>query len=173
MTDRNIWFISDTHFGHRNIIGYCRQQFSSLQEMEETIIERWNQAVKPHDLVYHLGDFAWTTKDAIRVRPMLNGTIRLVAGNHDDIPGLAASGMFQRISLWRQFREQRFTATHIPLRADQLRHGRANLHGHVHGATDELERVHRDVSCESIDFRPVHFDDIAAWAAAVNEETER
>ena len=170
--NRDVWFISDTHFGHKNIISYCRPQFAGIDEMEAAIIYRWNQTIKPHDLVYHLGDFAWTARDAIRVRQFLNGTIRLIVGNHDDIPSLAAAGLFQKIELWRQFREHGFTASHIPLRSDQLRHGKANLHGHVHGAVEGLEPFHRDVSCESIDFRPVHLEDVAAWATNVNQQVE-
>lgn len=166
MTTRDIWFISDTHFGHENIVGYCRPHFSSVEEMETTIIDNWNAEVKPQDLVYHLGDFAWKTSDAKRVRPLLNGSIRLIVGNHDDIPGLAAAGLFQRIYLWKQFRDLGFTASHIPMRLDQLRHGAKNLHGHVHGDLTGLEDFHRDMSVESIGFKPVHCDEIARWAAA-------
>lgn len=164
---REIWFTSDTHFGHNNIIEYCRPGFASIDEMEDCIVTRWNETVGSQDLVYHLGDFAWRPSDAVRVRPKLKGTIRLIVGNHDDVPSLAAAGLFQRIALWRQFREIGMTASHIPMRADQLRHGGANLHGHVHGSLDGLEPFHRDVSVESTDFRPVNFDDVAAWAVAV------
>ncbi len=163
---RDIWFISDTHFGHNNIIKYCRQQFESLADMEGNIIALWNETVKPQDLVYHLGDFAWKTEDAKRVRPMLNGSIRLIVGNHDDIPALSAAGLFQRIYLWRQFRDEGFTASHIPMRHDQLRHGSMNLHGHVHGNLDGLESFHRDMSVESIGYTPVHFDEVTSWAKA-------
>lgn len=166
MTTRDIWFISDTHFGHRNIITYCRPHFSSLDEMEAALIENWNSAVKPQDLVYHLGDFAWKASDAERVRPLLNGSIRLVVGNHDDIKGYAAAGLFQRIDMWRQFRDHNFTASHVPMRFDQLRHSRFNLHGHVHGDLSGLEAFHRDVSVESTNYRPVHWDDVAVWARA-------
>ncbi len=163
---RDIWFISDTHFGHRNIISYCRPQFESLEQMESDLIDNWNDNVKPQDLVYHLGDFAWKASDAIRVRPKLNGTIRLVVGNHDDITAYAKAGIFQRISMWRQFRDHNFTASHLPMRADQLRYGAFNLHGHVHGKTDGLEWFHRDVSVESIRFTPLHFDEVAARTTA-------
>ena len=165
---RDVWFISDTHFGHANIIKYCRSQFASLADMEGHIIALWNETVKPQDLVYHLGDFAWKTEDAKRVRPLLNGSIRLIVGNHDDIPSLASAGLFQRIYLWRQFREEGFTASHIPMRRDQLRHGTMNLHGHVHGDLDGLESFHRDMSVESIGYTPIHFDDVAAWAKAAS-----
>lgn len=164
MTTRDVWFISDTHFGHNNIITYCRPQFSSVEEMEDSIITNWNAAIRPQDLVYHLGDFGWKTSDAKRVRPLLNGAIRLIVGNHDDIPSLAAAGLFQRIYLWKQFPDEGFTASHIPMRFNQLRHSAKNLHGHVHGNLDGLEDFHRDISVESTGFAPVHFDDIALWA---------
>ncbi|MBY3333775.1 phosphoesterase [Rhizobium laguerreae] len=164
MTTRDVWFISDTHFGHNNIITYCRPQFLSVEEMEEYIITKWNEVVGPQDLVYHLGDFAWKTSDAKRVRPLLNGTIRLIVGNHDDIPSLVEAGLFQRIYLWKQFRYEGFTASHIPMRFDQLRHSTKNLHGHVHGNLEGLEHFHRDMSVESIGFAPVHFDEVALWA---------
>lgn len=160
---RNIWFISDTHFGHENIIVYSRPDFKTVEEMESVIIENWNRTVGEQDLVYHLGDFAWTTAHAKRVRPLLNGTIRLVVGNHDDIPSLAAAGLFQRLYMWKQFREFGFTATHLPMRGEQLRHGRMNLHGHVHGNLSGLESFHRDVSVESTGYLPVSLDNVVRW----------
>lgn len=162
---RDVWFISDTHFGHRNIITYCRPQYASLEVMEGDLVERWNQTVKPQDLVYHLGDFAWKAADAIRVRPLLNGTIRLVVGNHDDIVAYAKAGLFQRIDMWRQFRDHGFTASHVPMRREQIRHGAFNLHGHVHGDMSGLEDFHFDASVESIDYKPIHFDEVVAVAS--------
>jgi calcineurin-like phosphoesterase family protein len=50
----NIWIISDTHFGHNNIINYCDRPFSNVKEMNEAIIDNWNSVVKQNDLVYHL-----------------------------------------------------------------------------------------------------------------------
>ncbi len=165
MSERNIWFTSDTHFGHRNIIEYCRPQYASLEDMEADLIQRWNETVGSQDLVYHLGDFAWKPGDAIRVRPQLNGTIRLIVGNHDDIVALSKAGLFQRIDLWRQFRDEGFTASHFPMRFDQLRHSAANLHGHVHGDLRNLEPFHFDASVESTNYRPVAYEDITAWAS--------
>ena len=126
------FFTSDTHFGHDKIIPWCRQQFGSTEEMDEHLIECWNMVVGPHDRVYHLGDFAWTAKRAKEVRPRLNGNIRLIVGNHDDIPALCAAGLFQRVQYWRQFKEFGFTASHRPLPAYQLRNGSFNVHGHEH-----------------------------------------
>jgi calcineurin-like phosphoesterase family protein len=53
-----IFFTSDTHFNHKNIIKLCNRPFTSIEEMNEKIIENWNNIVKPEDIVWHLGDFA-------------------------------------------------------------------------------------------------------------------
>jgi len=52
-----IWFTADTHLGHENVIRYNPRPFSSTAEMDEALIENWNQVVQPDDAVYHLGDF--------------------------------------------------------------------------------------------------------------------
>ena len=56
-----VFFIGDTHFGHDNALRF-RTQFSSIQEHDEFIIERWNKTVHKRDLVYHLGDFSFKQK---------------------------------------------------------------------------------------------------------------
>jgi len=52
-----LWFIADTHFGHKNIIGYCSRPFGSVGQMDDALIERWNERVQSGDTVYMLGDF--------------------------------------------------------------------------------------------------------------------
>ncbi len=54
----NIWFTSDTHFGHANIIRFCDRPFKDIQEMNERLIANWNAVVRPGDSVYHMGDFS-------------------------------------------------------------------------------------------------------------------
>ena len=55
----NIFFTSDSHFGHENIIRFCKRPFNSVREMNEELIHRWNSKVRPNDIVFHLGDFCW------------------------------------------------------------------------------------------------------------------
>lgn len=79
-----IWFTSDTHFNHANIIKYCNRPFSSVGEMNETLIAKWNERVKPNDTLYHIGDVCMgSVDDAPAVLERLNGQKFLVAGNHD------------------------------------------------------------------------------------------
>jgi len=80
----SIFFISDTHFNHTNVIRYCDRPFKTVEEMNETIIKRWNMMVNKDDIVYHLGDFAFSNKEATQeIVSRLNGKIRLIRGNHD------------------------------------------------------------------------------------------
>lgn len=90
----NIFFTSDTHLGHANIIKYCNRPFNSLEEMNNTIIRNWNNIVKPEDTVFFLGDFCFKNTtggkegEGINVtsdswRKQLNGDIIFIKGNHD------------------------------------------------------------------------------------------
>lgn len=81
-----IYYISDTHFGHQNIIRHCSRPFSSAEEMNETIISNWNKVVKPNDDVYHLGDVGHTSVNLVEILGCLNGKKHLVIGNHDRKP---------------------------------------------------------------------------------------
>ena len=81
-----IFFTSDHHFGHANIIKYCNRPFLKVEEMDEELIVRWNDKVRPTDKVYHLGDF--TLGDRILARGYfyhLNGNICILANrwHHD------------------------------------------------------------------------------------------
>ena len=78
------WFVSDTHFGHANIIKYSKRPFATVQEHDRQLIENWNVHVKPGDDVFFLGDFAYRSQqDALDIRRKLNGAIYFIEGNHD------------------------------------------------------------------------------------------
>lgn len=81
----NTWFISDTHFGHGNIIKYCDRPFKDVPQMDQHLIKQWNSVVKKNDTVYHLGDFSLGhPKEVVgMIVEELNGNIKLVKGNHD------------------------------------------------------------------------------------------
>jgi calcineurin-like phosphoesterase family protein len=84
-----LFVISDTHFGHANILTFrgqdgalIRPGFSSVEEMDEFMVERWNSVVRPSDHVYHLGDVTMKAP-GLGIVKRLNGKKRLVRGNHD------------------------------------------------------------------------------------------
>lgn len=79
-----VFFTSDTHFNHTNIIRFCNRPFKDVAHMNETIIANWNSVVGPDDIIFHLGDFCLGgSAEWINVLNRLNGKIYLIAGNHD------------------------------------------------------------------------------------------
>ena len=80
-----LWFTSDTHWHHSRIIEFCNRPFTSIEEMNEKLIENWNSVVKPGDTVFHLGDFCFGGSQAWNsILDQLNGNILLIKGNHDE-----------------------------------------------------------------------------------------
>lgn len=78
-----IYFTSDLHFWHKNVIRYCSRPFSTVEEMNEIMIKNWNDTVKPDDIVYCLGDFSLAMRPVEAYTSRLNGVKYLVPGNHD------------------------------------------------------------------------------------------
>ena len=79
------FFISDTHFGHKNCMAFDNRPFATVEEGDAAIINNWNKAVSYNDDVYLLGDMSWyyATK-TLKILNNLNGNIHLIKGNHDD-----------------------------------------------------------------------------------------
>jgi calcineurin-like phosphoesterase family protein len=164
----NIWLTSDTHFFHENILKFDRgrPEFASVEDMNEFMIDRWNSVVKPGDKVYHLGDVAMgpgMLKGMNSVMNRLNGSKRLVIGNHDQVPWIANGGWFQKVMLWRNFKEHGLILTHLPLHAqtlDEKWEGKAiNVHGHIHRKAAPTEK-HRCVCVEQTGYTPVHIEEV-------------
>lgn len=86
---KNIFFISDTHFGHANMLQFTNydgtrmRPFNSIEELDELMIENWNEMVKPTDKIYHLGDVVYRCKNRDQIMQRLNGEKVLIKGNHD------------------------------------------------------------------------------------------
>ena len=85
MKKQKIFFTSDLHFGHENVIRFDNRPFNTVEEMDEEMIKRWNTKVGKGDIVYVLGDFIWkaATNEAVSIIRRLNGQIILIKGNHD------------------------------------------------------------------------------------------
>lgn len=166
----DIWFISDHHFFHENILKFTddsgnkiRPEFATVDEMNWAMVERWNSVVKPQDKVWHLGDVAFkTTEKAAELDHLLgalHGHKRMLVGNHDNIKSPAILRHFHKIELWKGFKDEGFTCSHIPLRLDSLRDGTVNVHGHIHQNLMK-ERGYINVCVEVRNYTPVHMDEI-------------
>lgn len=79
-----IWFTSDPHFNHKNIIKYCNRPFPNVDEMDEILIRRWNSVLGEDDLIFCLGDFALGKPEScLKILQRLNGHKVLIKGNHE------------------------------------------------------------------------------------------
>ena len=102
-----IFFVSDTHFGHSNIIKFCDRPFKDAEEMDYKLIENWNKKVPQDGLVFHLGDFAWGGYEFWKkIREQLNGDIILIKGNHDqkNMSSTAEQELFKHVT-WQMLIE--------------------------------------------------------------------
>ena len=138
--------------------------FSSVEEMNEAMVDNWNSVVQRGDKVYHLGDVFFGPKPEFQsLWPRLNGRKRLVVGNHDDVKYLAAGGFFDKIMLWRKFEHLLFT--HVPVHESTLGEHRfsgaamVNVHGHIHQNQPPTSQ-HRCVCVEHTGYKPIHIDEL-------------
>ncbi len=171
-----IYFTSDLHFHHENIISLCSRPFPNVQKMNERLIANWNKAVRPQDEVFILGDVTMKGAEAAyECLSQLRGRKYLVLGNHDK---------FVRSEAWRSFaftfewvkdyaeiayQGERFVLCHYPfLEWNGMYRGAIDLHGHQHNpsAYNEAQKkqgIRRyDVGVDANGYRPISIEDILA-----------
>lgn len=149
-----IFIISDTHFHHKNIIGYTGRPFKTIEEMDETIIRKWNNKVGKDDLVIHLGDFALGNKEEVsKIKNRLNGKIILIKGNHDHKSVREAGFLIIKGNL--EIGDIIFS--HNPLSKEDIHKGFINVHGHIH-EKDSLYGF--NASVEKMGYEPVELEDL-------------
>lgn len=163
----DIWFTSDTHYQHKNSLTFLREDgitpmrdFSTVEEMNETLIENHNKVVKPNDKIYNCGDVFFGSKDTIQsIWKRLNGHKRLIVGNHDDIKYIVQQQMFQKINMWRMMKEFGLLVSHVPLHETSIPEGLINVHGHTHHRGSPTER-HKSVCVEMCNYTPIHLEEL-------------
>jgi calcineurin-like phosphoesterase family protein len=179
LESENLFFTSDHHFHHANIIKYSGRPFADVEEMNEVLIQNWNLVINGDDLVYHLGDFSLSRNadEVAKVMSRLNGRIRLLClpwhhdggwlSNHGTMT--SASGeyveMLPAIDVikipWikRNNYPLSITLSHYPMAEWEASHyGAWLLHGHSHGAwRDHGKRNVVDVGVDSHNYTPVSF----------------
>lgn len=158
-----IYFTSDTHFAHINMLKYDNRPFHDIGEHDQELIRRWNLLVDPRDTVYHLGDVTWSPRNIEYLLERLNGKKHLIWGNHDSnrvrrAKGWAHSSSYEEISV----NGQKLCLFHYPMSVwNCSHHGSWHLHGHCHGrlAPDPTKkRLDMGTMCWA--YSPVSFDEI-------------
>ena len=152
----NVFLISDTHFGHANIIKYADRPFDTVEEMNEVMVENWNSVVKQGDKVYHLGDVTMNSK-SLDILSRLNGRKVLIKGNHDIQKLKFYTPHFYDIRGSHEL--DNFVLTHIPVSDTQKLRYKGNIHGHTHEKNLE-DPWYFNVSVEQINYTPIAFDEI-------------
>lgn len=140
----NIWFTSDTHFGHKNILRFCpnTRQGNTPDEMNEILIRNWQTVVQPTDRVYMLGDvFFCNSYEARKIMARLPGQKHLVFGNHDNVikSNKDLRDMFVAAHDYHELRieDRKVCLFHYPIQEwNGMHHGSFALFGHVHGSHD-------------------------------------
>lgn len=161
---RNVWIVSDTHFGHKNFVGFKydghpARPFDTVEEMDERMISEWNDRVKPEDKVYHLGDVA-ITRRALEIMKHLNGSRKiLIKGNHD-IWSLK-DYMIHFKDIRSVHRLDILDLSHVPIREDSIAQGRVNAHGHTHKRVIDDKR-YINMCVEHWNWGPAHLDEVLA-----------
>ena len=177
----NIWFTSDTHFGHVNIVRYCGRPFKTIEEHDRCIIDNWNALVHPGDLVYHLGDFGMPQGFADKsgyltsIKSELKGQVHFIRGNHDKLIKGDLGKMFVTDKMYNSVKvvddeldiKQNIILCHYPFQTwNRSHHGAWHLHGHCHGNLPTPDSMFRlDVGVDVHDFTPVSYDQVKAIMA--------
>lgn len=136
-----IYFISDLHFGHSNIIRFDNRPFTSVEEMDNTLITNWNNVITNDDLVYILGDISWyNSQKACEILKQLKGKKILIRGNHDKFTNdINYKKQFIEITDYKDIvvNNQLIILSHYPIMfwKKQWRNV-IHLYGHVHVTQD-------------------------------------
>lgn len=172
-----VWFTADTHFGHAGAMGRFKRPFASVADMDEALIQRWNDTVDAYDDVWHLGDFAYRLA-AERVRAVLarlNGArIHLVVGNNDG-PDIVKMPEWASVQAYAELELEgvRLVLCHYPFRTwNGMYKGAYNLHGHSHGQLAGMTRQ-VDVGVDVWDFRPITLGQLRSRRRTVKRDNAR
>jgi calcineurin-like phosphoesterase family protein len=149
----NVWFTSDLHIGHKNIIKLCGRPYKDTHEMTEDIITKWNKKVRPEDTVFILGDIIWsvTPSKCRRFYSRLNGHKCVIWGNHDnegkqDLAMIDWSSRLEIVTIEDDGKFTEVTLCHYPMGSFHRSYaGAIQLFGHCHGNYDTNRQLFNQV----------------------------
>ena len=186
-----IYFTSDTHFGHQNIIKYCDRPFVDKYEMDRVIVQNWNKTVKPDDTVYHLGDVIFYGSDkADALIQGLNGHKIVMRGNHDKglhrLKGYGFEEAYNNLQLTLS-NGLEVNLSHYPYKEHYVDDpyfkpkllarsladdGKWLLCGHVHEKWKKINKM-VNVGVDVWDFKPVSENEIVSYIEAEIEKEKQ
>jgi calcineurin-like phosphoesterase family protein len=186
----SLFFSSDLHLGHRNIIKYCKRPFLfdaslgyvdgnlDVRAMNTALINNWNRVVKPTDTAYIIGDVSFfkDIRDTHRALDALNGTKHLIRGNHDKSMAPETLAKFASVQDYLEINvpdktiprgRQMIVLSHYAFRVwDKSHYGSWNLYGHSHGSLpDDPNALAIDVGVDCHDYTPISYEQVKAIMA--------
>ncbi len=159
-----IFFTSDQHFFHENVIKYNKRPFVNAEEMNSHLIQAYNNVVQANDTVYMLGDFGFCSiEQSTNILNQLNGHKHLIQGNHDT-SGLCRLPQWKSVSIIKDLKidRQRIILCHYPLwEWPGMYHQAWHLYGHIHGNRVNPTKFSFDVGVDSSpNFEPYSYEEI-------------
>ena len=173
----SVFLVSDTHFGHKGVCHFTRNDgvtklrpWDTPEEMDEAMVKAWNERVGPKDKVYHLGDVV-INRRALPTMARLNGDKVLIRGNHDIFPDDEYRKYFRELRAYHVMNGM--ILSHIPIHEESLGRFGVNIHGHLHAnrvmkagpasgefVTKVVDTRYHCVCVEHTDFAPILFEDV-------------
>lgn len=177
---QDIFFTSDPHLFHKNVLKIDDRPFKDLDEMHETMVERWNNKVGEKSKVYIVGDLAYkqnSRKEVKSIVERLNGDLTLILGNHDRIRDIVQLGVFSDVQSYKRIEildeegnngnRQDIIMCHYPILSwDKSHYGAIHLHGHSHHNLKKKypwyyeENKVIDVGCMGHNYEPISYDEM-------------
>ncbi len=180
-----IYFTSDLHFYHGNVIRYCNRPFDGYMSMNSALIANWNNTVKYNDDVYILGDITMRGPEIVNsLMPALNGRKHLICGNHDLFVRKESFNAtnFEIVTDYHVLNHQirgknyMFCLMHYPLLTwNHAGRGSIHLHGHIHSTPEyNNENIRNgilrfDVGVDAHNYSPVSIETVIHMADRARE----
>jgi calcineurin-like phosphoesterase family protein len=174
---QNIFFTSDFHFGHTNVIRFDGRPFKDVDEMNQSLIDNWNSVVSDEDIVFYLGDLSHRCRPEMvkELVDQLKGKIHFILGNHDRYRDISRLNRFEKIYDYgtdisvkdddanRGYQD--IVMCHYPILSwNKGHHGAWQLHGHCHQSlhkNPDMEWFYKrkviDAGCNGWDYTPISY----------------
>jgi len=167
--EKGFYLISDYHFFHNNVLGYCNRPFKNIEEMNKQLHQNWCDTISEDDICIFLGDFAFCGKaKAKEIWDSLPGRKYFIGGNHDKqhikkntYSELVTNDINTIVEI--SYQGYKILLNHFPPKfKKELPDGQLYMFGHIHNNREIKEKNCFNVSCEVIDYKPIHISEILA-----------